>query len=93
MEFAAILKLLGYGGGGGIVVIGAVLSFHAFRLKSLRKTTDKHDKIFHGDGDKTGGLITDTQLTKLKVEQIDEKMDDTRSDVIWIRNYLQNNKK
>ena len=73
-------------------VLGAVSTSYAIqknKIKVLFKKTDRHQDTLFGS-DKKGGLITDVQLTKLKVEQIDKKMDEHKTDLNWIKDHLRN---
>ena len=79
--------------GSVFAAISTAFALQRSKIKILFTKTNRHDKIFHGDGSKEGGLLTDVQLTKQKVEEIDKKMDDTKSDVTWIRNHLSNSGK
>ena len=66
-------------------VIGAISTSYAIqrnKIQVLFKKTDRHQDTLFGK-DKDGGLITDVQLTKQKVEAIDANVD-------WIKNHLQN---
>jgi len=75
-ELAGILKLLGYGGGSGMVVIGSILAFHQLRIKSIKKTADRHDKILHGE-DQDGGMIATVKVMN--------------ENITWIKTHLQKN--
>ena len=79
--------------GGVFAAISTSFALQRNKIKTLITKTNRHDKIFHGDGNKEGGLLTDVQLTKQKVEGIDKKMDEHKTDLLWIKNHLSNSSK
>lgn len=76
-------------------VVATVLTgigVQANKIKVLFRKTDRHQETLFGK-DKGGGLVSDVNVIKNKIETLDKKHDTQQSDITWIRNHLASGKK
>lgn len=86
-ELSDVIKL-----GGVFAAISTGFAVQRNKIKVLFRKTDRHQDTLFGS-DKSGGLVSDVNVIKEKVNSLNEKHDAQQLDITWIRNHLQNNKK
>ncbi len=86
-EVGEVLKISGI-----ITAISTSFAIQRSKIKVLFKKTDRHQDTLFGS-DKSGGLVSDVNVIKEKVETLDKKHDTQQADITWIRNHLANSGK
>jgi hypothetical protein len=78
--------------GSVIATVSAGIAVQANKIKALFKKTDRHQETLFGK-DKGGGIVSDVNVIKNNIVELNKKHDTQQSDITWIRNHLANNKK
>jgi len=78
--------------GGVISAVSAGYAIQKTKIKALFKKTDRHQDTLFGS-DKGGGIVSDVNVIKEKIETLDKKHDTQQADITWIRNHLANGTK
>ncbi len=78
--------------GSVFAMVSTGIAVQANKIKVLFKKTDRHQETLFGK-DKGGGLVSDVNVIKNKIETLDKKHDTQQADITWIRNHLASSKK
>ncbi len=73
--------------GGVLSTVTTSFAINRQKIKVLFKKTDRHQETIFGK-DKGGGLVSDVNVIKEKIDTLDKKHDTQQSDITWIRNHL-----